>query len=334
MHSWRRSYAVATAVCQRATKRRVLVQLALARRAGLQRRAAQVAFMERKRRDRMVASAITLQRGIRAWRQRRAEARRVAAAQVIQAAARRYLSVRDAVRRERAALVLQSWARGHAARRRAAPAIATVRRRLLAASEAARKNPKLRIGYRLATALEALLTSRQLSVVTQALRSLDQVTRVLPICCEEVVKLGAIQVMLALMQSCNRSLPHQELVSVALSVLRNIAAYASTARTVFEPHNLVDVLTELMQIYRDKEDLFAKATALLLAGTRVRGFALYVRGLPDIPRRLRGLAAVLENKLKMAERLSRPTPEAQQRFVAQKANLAQLQQLLAALDAP
>lgn len=100
----------------------------------------------------------------------------------------------------------------------------------------------------------------------------DVVTNLLPSCCVDAVSQNAVPVILALMQSCNRSQPHLELVKYGLNVLRNLAACPATCRSVFEPDNLLDVLVELMQIYRDKEDIFLKAVTLLRIGSKLRGY--------------------------------------------------------------
>ncbi len=57
-------------------------------------------------------------------------------------------------------------------------------------------------------------------MVTGACRTLESVTALLPSCCVEAVEQNAVDVLLALMQSCNRSQPHLELMKHCLNVLR------------------------------------------------------------------------------------------------------------------
>jgi len=120
-------------------------------------------------------------------------------------------------------------------------------------------------------------------------------TRLSPACCKRMADNHAIPIVLAFIRSCNRSQPHQEVLRLALLVLRNLAQCpatthrvrpraraqcnvliraANTARDfrvprmhrstqVFEADGSVEVLSELMQMYRDSTDIFVRALQVL-----------------------------------------------------------------------
>lgn len=50
----------------------------------------------------------------------------------------------------------------------------------------------------------------------------DAITRLSPRCCQRLAEGNAVQVLLTLLRSCNRSVPHQEILKHSVSVLLNL----------------------------------------------------------------------------------------------------------------
>ena len=51
----------------------------------------------------------------------------------------------------------------------------------------------------------------------------EAVTRLSPECCEQMVEGHALPVIFKLIRSCNRSIPHMELIKYSVTVLLNVA---------------------------------------------------------------------------------------------------------------
>nr|KAG5712072.1 hypothetical protein BaRGS_020798 [Batillaria attramentaria] len=85
------------------------------------------------------------------------------------------------------------------------------------------------------------------------------------VCCERLVEVNAVGVIFRLIQSCNRSLPHMELIKYSISILLNLAKYEKTTPAVYEVDNSVSTLVELMTIYREKGGAIFTKTCMLLA---------------------------------------------------------------------
>ncbi|XP_006155520.1 abnormal spindle-like microcephaly-associated protein, partial [Tupaia chinensis] len=105
---------------------------------------------------------------------------------------------------------------------------------------------------RTALALHSLLTYKHLSAILEALKHLEVVTRLSPLCCENMAQSGAISKIFVLIRSCNRSVPCMEVIRYAVQVLLNVAKYEKTTSAVYDAENCIDTLLELLQIYREK----------------------------------------------------------------------------------
>uniref|UniRef100_A0A8C6S2L6 Abnormal spindle microtubule assembly n=1 Tax=Nannospalax galili TaxID=1026970 RepID=A0A8C6S2L6_NANGA len=101
-------------------------------------------------------------------------------------------------------------------------------------------------------ALHHLLTYKHLSAILDALKHLEVVTRLSPLCCENMAKSGAISEIFVVIRSCNRSVPCMEVINYAVQVLLNVAKYEKTTSTVYNAENCIDTLLELLQMYREK----------------------------------------------------------------------------------
>jgi len=161
-------------------------------------------------------------------RRRHALARRHRAATRVAATHRR----NAAVRRLGLAffLIRRLQARVRARRTRArmylrCPELEGVARRAAKAHANALANPALWLCNRTNSALETLLTSKNLAAVMRAVASLEMFTLIARPVCERMVAEGAVPAIYEVISTCNRSEPHQKVVGLALRTLRNLAAH-------------------------------------------------------------------------------------------------------------
>lgn len=209
------------------------------------------------------------------------QGRRHWAASVIQRAVRRFLRRRERERVRNGVVRMQALWRGYSWRRKNDCAeIRAVRRSLQAATAEAREENRL--SRRAALALHCLLTHRHLSAVLEALKHLEAVTRLSPLCCESVARSGGVAKVLALIRSCNRSVPCMDVVSYAVQVLLNVAKYEKTTPAVSGAEACVDTLLELLQMYREKpgdkvadksRSIFSRTCCLLVVLLQAAGRA-------------------------------------------------------------
>jgi len=69
----------------------------------------------------------------------------------------------------------------------------------------------IKLGNRTKIALEILLTSTSMTELMNVCKNLEIPTRYSAICCKLMIEQNAIQILFTLIQSCNRSKPHIEL---------------------------------------------------------------------------------------------------------------------------
>ncbi|KAM5302162.1 abnormal spindle-like microcephaly-associated protein [Glossophaga mutica] len=207
------------------------------------------------------------------------------AASAIQKAVRRLLLRREQERLRNGIIKMQALWRGYSWRRKNDCArIKAVRGRLQTVNAEVREEDRL--SRRAALALHCLLTCRHLSAVLEALRHLEVVTRLSPLCCESIAWSGGVPKVLLLIQSCNRSVPCMDVISCALQVLLNLAKYEKTTPAVCGVEACVDTLLELLRTYREKpgdrvadksRSIFTKTCCLLAVLLRATSPAPDVR---------------------------------------------------------
>ncbi|KAI8483826.1 hypothetical protein Bbelb_384840 [Branchiostoma belcheri] len=215
---------------------------------------------------------IIIQASIRAWLQRKHflqlrrvvcklqaavrchQKQRLTAAVVLQSYVRMYLAKKRAIRRRKAVIALQATWRGYHTRKNIKnKRIRIAHQKIMAAKRAATEDKKL--CNMTATALNLLLKYKHLSTILDALRSLEVVTRLSSVCCDRLVQGGAVQVIYTLIQSCNRSLPCQEIIKYSISILLNLAKNPDTVAAAVVQEGGVETLVSLMAIYREKDDV-------------------------------------------------------------------------------
>uniref|UniRef100_A0A8B9T7P9 Abnormal spindle microtubule assembly n=1 Tax=Anas platyrhynchos TaxID=8839 RepID=A0A8B9T7P9_ANAPL len=194
----------------------------------------------------MKKSALVIQAYYRVWLNRRNDA-----ATIIQRSIRRFLACRRNRKFANGIIKFQALWRGYSWRKSNDTAKTRVlRRRLEKANEKSKEEEKL--CNRTAIAIEHLLKYKHLSYVLAALKHLEVVTRLSPLCCENMVQSRAIFSIFVLIRSCNRSVPCMDVIRYSIQVLLNVSKYERTTQAVYEVENSIDTLLNLLQMYRAK----------------------------------------------------------------------------------
>ncbi|CAH1270997.1 ASPM [Branchiostoma lanceolatum] len=261
---------------------------------------------------------ITIQASVRAWLQRKHfvllqravcklqaavrshQKQRLTATVVLQSYVRMYLAKKLMIQRKKAVIVLQATWRGHHTRKNIKnKRIRIAYKKIMAAKRAATEDKKL--CNMTATALNLLLKYKHLSTILDALRSMEVVTRLSAVCCDQLVQGGAVQVIYTLIQSCNRSLPCQEIIKYSISILLNLAKNPNTVAAAVVQEGGVETLVNLMAIYREKDDVIFGQTCLLL--TLFCNNAAYqkeVLNMPSVTQKLQSLHRLVKRKAWMS----------------------------------
>lgn len=189
------------------------------------------------------------------------------AASVIQRAVRHFLLRRRQEKINNSATRIQALWRGYSCRKKNdRTEIKAIRRSLRAVSKNVEEENKL--CRRTERALHYLLTYKHLSAILEALKHLEVVTRLSPLCCESMAESGAASTIFDVIRGCNRSVPCMEVVGYAVQVLLNVAKYEKTTSAVYEVKNCVDTLLQLLQVYQQKPgDRVAEKSASIFTRT-------------------------------------------------------------------
>ncbi|XP_034369003.1 LOW QUALITY PROTEIN: abnormal spindle-like microcephaly-associated protein [Arvicanthis niloticus] len=189
------------------------------------------------------------------------------AASVIQKAVHRFLLYRRQERINSSATRIQALWRGYSWRKKNdCTEIKAIRGSLRAVNGNVEEENKLY--RRTERALHHLLTCKHLSAILDALKHLEVVTRLSPLCCENMAGSGAVSTIFVLIRSCNRSVPCMEVVGYAVQVLLNVAKYDKTISSIYDADHCVDTLLELLQVYREKPgDRVAEKSASIFTRT-------------------------------------------------------------------
>jgi abnormal spindle-like microcephaly-associated protein len=96
----------------------------------------------------------------------------------------------------------------------------------------------------------------------EAVETLEISTRLSKSCCEAFADAGAPEILYNLIRTCNRSLPHIELLQLVLATLENVSSYPKLIPNL-ATDNSVDILIDLIQMFRDKEVILWLSAHLL-----------------------------------------------------------------------
>ncbi|CAL4064716.1 unnamed protein product [Meganyctiphanes norvegica] len=138
-----------------------------------------------------------------------------------------------------------------------------IRSRLLVANSQATDNK--RMGNRTETAISHLLKFRDFKTILVTVMCLDTSTRLSPFCCEKIAEEeAALNNLKFYLRSCNRSIPHMQLLNYVINIFINIAKYNKTKPSLYKLDKLVEAVTTLMLTYYEKgPGIFNKCCTLL-----------------------------------------------------------------------
>ncbi|XP_062067525.1 abnormal spindle-like microcephaly-associated protein [Lepus europaeus] len=229
------------------------------------------------------------------------------AATVIQKAVRQFLLRKKQEKISSGITKIQALWRGYYWRKKNdCTKIKAIRLSLQVVNREIQENDKLY--NRTALALHYLSTYKHLSAILEALKHLEVVTRLSPLCCENMAQSEAIPKIFVLIRSCNRSVPCMEVIRYAIQVLLNVAKYEKTTSAVYDVENCIDTLLELLQMYREKPgdrvadkggSIFTKTCCLLAVLMKTTNRASDVRSRSKVVDRIYSLYKLTAHKHKM-----------------------------------
>ena len=188
--------------------------------------------------------------------------RHVGAARTLQSVVRMFLCKQHATRAHQSIVICQSLARGWCVRRRRSISVSAQVRRVLRANSCAKLEPSKCLGNRTKDALCSLLRMRRLSELHAAICTLEVATRLSKECCQMFVNAGATHILFSLIRTCNRSLPHIQLLNNMLRTLWNVSRDGHFVATM-ATSMAVEVFLDLIQMFRDKDEIFYQSAKLL-----------------------------------------------------------------------
>lgn len=211
---------------------------------------------------------IKIQRWLRTIQERRLFRKKLQSIVAIQRWWRKTQPLVEEFQRVRAARKIQAAWRGYKLRNilnqdSRLSKVHEIRSRLQVANMAATDNR--RIGNRTDTAIYHLLKYRDFKTILVTVMCLDTSTRLSPFCCEKIAdQEAALTTLLFYLRSCNRSLPHMQLLSYVLNIFINLAKYNKTLDSLYRMDKLIEVVVTLMMTYYEKgQSIFTKACTFL-----------------------------------------------------------------------
>ena len=144
-------------------------------------------------------------------------------------------------------------------------------------------------------AVKTVMKSKELNNVIKAVMNLEKITEQSQEDCELIVKAEAHHKMLSIIRSCNRSSPHLELVRAILSVLENLVQHAPILSQLANEKAL-DILTDSVQMFRDKPVIFAQSSSLLEKFLRSSDCLMTKYYTPENKKRLYGILLLCKKK--------------------------------------
>ncbi|CAI5776569.1 spindle-like microcephaly-associated [Podarcis lilfordi] len=172
-------------------------------------------------------------------------------------------------------------------------------------------NEDKKLCNRTALAIDRLLKYKHFSYILAALKDLEVVTRLSPVCCESMVQNEAVPTIFTLIRSCNRSVPSMDVIRYSVQVLLNLSKYEKTTEAVYTVENCVDTLLDLLQMYRERAgdkvsekggSIFTKTCCLLALLSKDSRRASEIRGSSRVVTRLQSLFKLTARKHQMDAR--------------------------------
>ncbi|XP_077188841.1 abnormal spindle-like microcephaly-associated protein [Paroedura picta] len=167
---------------------------------------------------------------------------------------------------------------------------------------------EMKLCNRTALAIDYLLKYKYFSHILAALRDLEVVTRLSPVCCESMAQTEAVSTIFTLIRSCNRSVPCMDVIRYSVQILLNLSKYERTTQAVYAVENSVNTLLDLLQMYRERAgdkisersgSIFTKTCCLLALLFKDSTRAFEIRSNPRVIARLRSLFKLTSRKHQM-----------------------------------
>ena len=158
---------------------------------------------------------------------------------------------------------LQAFQRGGQVRKSNSIYVRNAEIRIRKAQMKANQHPHMALGWQTRISLDILQTSIRLCEVFEALKRLELSTRLSHKCRQSFAYADAACILYDHMRRCNRSLPHVELMKLLLAILCNVTECTDLIPKV-ATENSVDVLIDVVQNFRDKEEIFGRSIWILL----------------------------------------------------------------------
>ena len=181
---------------------------------------------------------------------------------VIQRNWRNLRSRREFLHLRKQIMSIQARFRSRVTRKRRPRKVAKVAERIQKANAKAARDPSQTLGARTGSALALLSKSARLETIRVAVKSLEVATKYSQACCRAFTRSGASEILFICVRSCNRSMPHMELVQSILRTMANVTRYKEFRQSIATPTG-VEVFLDLVQMFRDKDVLFHLAVRLL-----------------------------------------------------------------------
>jgi len=199
------------------------------------------------------------------------------------------------------AIKIQALARGYLTRKARSKELRKIMRRIAAAKEKA--TDEMTLGARTHSALDWLLRSKNLASIRKACETLEVSTQMSSECADAFLNTDAADVLFALVQSCNRSLPHVCVLQVALRVLVQVGKHDKKnqyARIFANKSACAASIMDILQLFRDRMTIVSPTVTLLLQFCSDSSRAInYIIKKEDLLHRLQKFAGVLAQKSQM-----------------------------------
>ena len=142
-----------------------------------------------------------------------------------------------------------------------------------------------------AKAIKVLRKSEEFLDIMSAVSTLKKTTSRSEDSCELLLRASAQDRLLSLLARCNRSTPHVELVCNILQVFANISSHDKFL-SMLVTKDSVTILTDVVQMFRDKTDIFELSTSLLEALVQNHAFVLPEHSSCEQRKCLRGILSL------------------------------------------
>ncbi|KAH9534823.1 hypothetical protein CY35_17G023600 [Sphagnum magellanicum] len=213
---------------------------------------------------------------------------------------------------KKSACLIQAHWKGHEWRKRQGHVMKQMQQlRFRMQITASKVDNSQRLGHRLTNALAQLLSQKTVSGILHTCATIDMATEHSKQCCERLAEGGAILKLLQLIQTTNRSPPHEQVLKHALSILANLARFPDLALRIVNTSDSIMIIAEQLLVFRNKEEVFSKAMEVVQNVCSTPGCAEIIKTTSLVIRRLQNVAQMLERKHDVEKRNLDKIPQSQ-----------------------